>query len=164
MSRTILSSVFVAITVLAAPALAEVDVNVSIGLPVLAVGPEPVMAVIPGTYVYFVLDLDSDLFFYQGYWWRVHNGRWYRAAAPGGPWRFFRKVPRPLLSLPPGWRNLPAGHVRLKHAEVKNNWRQWEKEKRWEKHKGHGAEDSKPLKANEKGDKKKPAKLKGGNR
>ncbi len=119
---------------------ADVDVNVNIALPVLAVGPDPMMAVIPGTYVYFVVDLDGDLFFYQGYWWRVHHGRWHRAAAAGGPWKFFKKVPHPLLNLPPGWRQLPPGHAKFKFAEVKKNWRQWEKEKRWDKKPDKGSE------------------------
>lgn len=133
--RKLLISLAVAVMA-AGISLADVDVNVNVGLPVIAVGPDPVMAVIPGTYVYFVVDLDGDLFFYQGYWWRVHQGRWHRAGAPGGPWKFYRKAPHPLLNLPPGWRNLPPGHARLKHAEVKKNWRQWEKEKRWDRKEG----------------------------
>ena len=112
---------------------ADVDVDVNIRLPVLAVGSDPMMAVIPGTYVYFVVDQEVDLFFYQGYWWRLHGNRWYRAAAPGGPWRFFKTVPPPLLKLPPGWRRLPPGHAKFKFAELKKNWKRWEKEKRWDK-------------------------------
>lgn len=121
---------------LAFSAMADVDVNVNIGLPVLKVDPDPMMAVVPGTYVYFVVDLDGDLFFYQGYWWRIHKGRWHRAAAAGGPWVFFRAVPHPLLNLPPGWRKLPPGHAKFKYAELKKNWRQWEKEKKWDKKDG----------------------------
>ncbi len=114
-------------------AMAQADVDVNIGLPVIRVGPDPVMAVVPGTYVYFVVDLDGDLFFYQGYWWRFHNNRWYRAAAAAGPWKHFKAVPHPLLNLPPGWRQMPPGHAKLKFTEVKKNWKQWEKEKRWDK-------------------------------
>lgn len=162
MKKMILTMALVAGAAMTAPA--DVDVNVNIGLPVLAVGPDPVMAVVPGTYVYFVADLDGDLFFYQGYWWRVHKGRWHRSAAAGGPWKFFRKVPHPLLNLPPGWRNLPPGHARLKHSEVKRNWKQWEKEKRWDKKEVQGAKKDEPAKAKDDGPKGKKtgAKPKGG--
>lgn len=114
----------------------DVNVNVNVGLPVLKVGSDPMMAVIPGTYVYFAVDLDDDLFFYQGYWWRIHKGRWHRATAAGGPWVFFKTVPHPLLNLPPGWRNLPPGHAKFKFNVVKRNWKQWEKEKRWDRKDG----------------------------
>lgn len=122
-----------AVGVVAVAVWAEVNVNINIGPPALVVAPDPVLAVIPGTYVYFVVDLDADLFFYHGYWWRLHNGRWFRAAVPGGPWKHWRKVPPPLLNLPPGWRNLPPGQMKLKHSEVKRNWQQWEKERRWDR-------------------------------
>lgn len=160
MKKTTFVTMLVACGLLAAFAMADtdVDVRVNIGLPVLAVGADPVLAVIPGTYVYLVLDLDGDLFFYQGYWWRLHQGRWFRSAAAGGPWKFFRKVPHPLLNLPPGWRNLPPGHARLKHAEVKRNWKQWEKEKRWDKKEG----PAKKGEADKPKDQAKPVKKAGG--
>ncbi len=144
----------------AATALADtnVDVNLNIGLPVLKVGPDPMMAVVPGTYVYFVVDLDADLFFYQGYWWRMHNGHWHRAAAAGGPWVLFKVVPHPLLNLPPGWRKLPPGHAKFKYAELKKNWKQWEKEKRWDKKEG----PAKKEKADKSRDQDKPLKKAGG--
>jgi len=119
-----------------APAAADVDVNINIGLPVLAVAADPFMAVISGTYVYFCTDVDADLFFFQGYWWRLHKGRWHRSAVAGGPWVFFRTVPHPLLNLPPGWRKLPPGHAKFKAAEMKKNWKQWEKDKKWDKKAG----------------------------
>jgi hypothetical protein len=151
---------------LAAAAWADVDVNVNVnvGLPVLKVGPDPIMAVVPGTYVYFVADLDGDLFFYQGYWWRAHNGRWHRSAAAGGPWVFFKAVPHPLLNLPPGWRKLPPGHARFKYAELKKNWKQWEKEKRWDKKDGpnNKPQDQGKVKDAGKAGRKPGAKTKGG--
>jgi len=119
--------------VICGPARAEVNVNIDMGPPALVLAPDPWLVVIPGTYVYFVVDLDADLFFYHGYWWRLYNGRWFRAVGPGGPWKHWPKVPPALLSLPPGWRNLPPGHMKLKHSEVKRNWRQWERQRRWDR-------------------------------
>src|SRR4030042_2998758 len=53
------------------PTMARVDVGVSIALPrpiVFAAPPE--MIVLPETYVYVVPDVDVDIFFYDGWWWR----------------------------------------------------------------------------------------------
>lgn len=118
----------------AAGLAADVDVNLNIGLPVVVMDSEPELTVIPGTYVYFIFGRSDDFFFYQGYWWRPHNGRWYRSGSYSGPWVVLapRRVPGPFLKLPKDWRSLPPGHARLKWGEVKHGWKQWEKEKRWD--------------------------------
>jgi len=113
---------------------ADVDVKVSINLPVIVIDSEPELTYIPGTYIYFIPDRSEDFFFYQGYWWRPYGGHWYRAGFYNGPWVVIapRMVPRPFLRLPGGWRSLPPGHARLKWAEVKKGWKQWAREKRWD--------------------------------
>ncbi len=116
-------------------ARAEVNVNINIGIPVIRVSSDPVMTVIPGTYIYFITESSEDIFFYQGYWWRPYKGRWHRANGFNGPWTFVKpgRVPPGMLRLPSGWRKLPPGHPMVKHSLVKNNWKQWEKEKHWDK-------------------------------
>jgi len=49
------------------------------------------VAVIPGTYVYVVPDINTEILFYHGYWYRPSAGRWYWARTYNGPW----------LTLPP---------------------------------------------------------------
>ena len=41
--------------------------------------------------------------------------------------------PGPLLRIPPRWRDIPPGHDRIPYGQLKKNWRQWEKERRWDK-------------------------------
>jgi hypothetical protein len=53
--------------------------------PSLVLPAPPALYVIPGTYAYFVADVDVDIFFYQGFWYRPHLGRWYRAYEYNGP-------------------------------------------------------------------------------
>lgn len=118
------------------PALqAGTDVNININLPLIQVKQEPVMAVIPGTYIYFFSDNSVDFFFFGGYWWRLHGNRWYRANHYNGPWKFKHNkyVPAPFFKLAPGWKSQPFSHSGIKFQEMKNNWKQWEKEKRWDK-------------------------------
>lgn len=131
----------------ASPLAADVDINVNIGLPAVVLDSEPELAVVPGTYIYFIFGRSDDFFFYRGYWWRPHGKKWFRATGYNGPWVVIapRLVPAPFFRLPAGWRTLPPGHARLKWNEVRNGWKQWEKEKRW---------DAKPAK----GDGPKPAK------
>ena len=116
-------------------ARAEVNVNINVGIPVIRVSSDPVMTVIPGTYIYFISESSEDIFFYQGFWWRLHKKRWHRADGFNGPWIFVKsgRVPPGLFKLPAGWRKLPPGHPMVKHSQVKNNWKQWEKEKHWDK-------------------------------
>jgi hypothetical protein len=123
----------VLLTTAAVPA-AGIDVNISIGLPVVVMEREPQLTYIPGTYVYYIPDRSDNFFFYQGYWWRPYRDDWYRSGHYNGPWIVVerRRVPRTVLQLPIGWRSQPPGHARFQWAEVNHGWKQWEKEKRWD--------------------------------
>lgn len=121
-------------TLYASPAKAEVNINIGIGLPAIKVAAPPAVIVIPGTYVYIAPDLDEDVFFYRGHWWRSHGRKWYRADDFGGPWIIisFEKTPRALRSLPARYRDLPPGLERMPPGHVKKHWKKWEKERHWE--------------------------------
>lgn len=119
-----------------ATAEAEVNINVGIGIPPVVVAAPPAVVVIPGTYIYIAPDVREDLFFYRGHWWRPHGKKWYRAKDVNGPWIFISvgNVPRGLRHLPPGYRESHPGLERIEHVHVSKHWRQWEKEKHWDRH------------------------------
>jgi hypothetical protein len=122
-------------------AIAEVNINVGINVPPpppLVIHAPPPVFVIPGTYVYFAPEVDVDIFFYHGYWYRPYRGYWYRSGSYNGKWVYIapKKVPPPLLNLPPDFRHVPPGHQHIPYGQLKKNWRTWEKEKYWEKHGG----------------------------
>jgi hypothetical protein len=119
---------------------AEVHVNIDIPLPGLVIPAPPALIVIPGTYVYYPPDVDVDIFFYHGYWYRPYQGGWFIADGYNGPWRSIgpRRVPGALISLPPTFRSIPPGHERMPHDMVQKNWRSWEKERHWDKPRGEG--------------------------
>ena len=132
MQRKIFMILFVGITLLTPMApiergSAEVNVNVAINVPPpppLVVPAPPPMFVIPRTYVYFAPDVDVDVFFYQGYWYRPHQGRWYRSRTYNGKWGYLspKSVPRALINVPPDFRHVPPGHRHLPYGDVKKNW------------------------------------------
>jgi|GEM_PF-964773 len=127
-------------------ALAQVNINVNIGVPAIRVSSDPYTAVIPGTYIYFITESPENVFFYQGTWWRPYQGRWHRATGYNGPWSFVDagNVPPGLRGLPPGWRNLPPGHAKIKYSQVNKYWRQWEKERHWDKNAGRQPGNAQP--------------------
>jgi hypothetical protein len=121
------------------------EVNVSIEVvapppPMVIAGP-PVVAVVPGTtYVYFVPGVREDLLFYRGYWYRPHEGRWFRARSYRGPWVYMdhSAVSPVLIDLPSDYRRIPPGHQKIPYGHVRKNWKQWEKEHHWdERANGH---------------------------
>ena len=67
---------------------AGVSVNVGVNLPAIRFAAPPAVVVIPGTYVYMVPDIDVDVLFFQGYWWRPYEGHWYRSRDYKGGWRY----------------------------------------------------------------------------
>jgi hypothetical protein len=115
---------------------ARVDVNVGVNIPAVRFAAPPEVVVIPGTYVYMVPDIDVDVLFYQGYWWRPYEGQWYRSRDYRGSWRHVesRHIPRGLRTLPQDYRQrLSPGHERMPHEHVQKNWKKWEKQKHWDK-------------------------------
>lgn len=48
----------------------------------------PSLAVIPGTDAYLALEADIDIVFYDGFWYRLYEGRWYKASDYNGPWAY----------------------------------------------------------------------------
>lgn len=135
-------------------ASAEVNINIGVNAPMpgVVIASPPELFVIPGSYIYFIPDLDDDVFFYHGYWYRPYRGQWHRAGDYNGPWVVISisRVPGVLINLSPGFRRDPYGHERIPWGQVKKHWRGWEEERHWEKaehkqhkeegkgHKGHG--------------------------
>ena len=136
------------------PAMAGVDVGVSISLPPLIVfASPPAMVVIPETYVYVVPDVDADIFFYDGWWWRPWEGRWYRSRRYDSGWAYYRRVPSFYTRVPSGWRNdyrehrwrgRPWNYQPIPHQQVERNWSSWKKSNHWEKQQTWGVQGLKP--------------------
>lgn len=137
---------------LGAPVLATAEVGVSINIslpPALVFAAPPQLVVIPETNVYAVPDLDVDVFFYSGWWWRPWEGHWYRSRTYNSGWNHYQKVPPFYSSVPSGWRNEYRDKrwrgqqwhsQRIPHQDVRRNWRNWEKDKHWEKQNAWGVQ------------------------
>jgi hypothetical protein len=136
--------------------LAEVNVNIGIGVPLpsVVIPAPPSVLLIPTTYVYFVPDVEVDILFYHGYWYRPHQGHYYRATSYNGPWVGIApsSVPSAISHVPSEFRRVPPGQQRIPHGELKKNWKTWEKEKHWD-NQGHSGE-AKGEKGGGKGDNK----------
>ena len=132
------------------PTLAEVNVSVNIPLPPLIVfASPPEVVVIPETYVYVVPDFHDDIYFYNGWWWRPWEGRWYRSRNYNSGWVYYQRVPSFYRRVPSGWRNdyrdhrwggRPWNYQRIPHQEVKQNWSGWQKDNHWEKQQTWGVQ------------------------
>jgi hypothetical protein len=122
------------LVLVAGPAQAGVNVGVgiNIGLPVFSFSVPPQVAVIPGTYVYYVPDVDVDILFYQGRWYRPWEGRWYWSRDYNGPWVVAspRYLPAPLMRLPHDYRRAEV-YERIPYHDFHMHWRTWEKERHW---------------------------------
>jgi len=151
--RTVLLAV---VLVFPATSVARAAVDISISLPPLIVfSAPPEVVVIPETNVYVVPDLNEDIFFHNGWWWRPWEGRWYRSRDHRTGWTHYRNVPSFYKGIPPGWRDDYQGHrwkghewnhQRVPHQQVQKNWRTWEKNKHWEKKNHWGVQGMKSQK------------------
>jgi hypothetical protein len=119
-------------------ALAEVNVSVNIGPPPIVVPAPPEVVLVPGAGVFFVPQLDFDVFFYNGYWWSPRGSRWYRARGYNGPWVVVRKryVPAPVIRVPKDYRHRYERERRIPYGQWKKEHRGRKREDRRERRHG----------------------------
>ncbi|MCX7803805.1 MAG: hypothetical protein N3A38_01315 [Planctomycetota bacterium] len=60
------------------------------------------LAIIPGTSIQYVVDVDDDIFCFGGVWYRFHAGVWYQSHRYGGEWIKISAPPAVFLSIPDG--------------------------------------------------------------
>jgi len=131
-------------------AMAEVSVNIDISLPpLIEFSAPPELIVLPGTYVYVAPDVNEDIFFYGGWWWRPWEGHWYRSRNYGSGWSSYRSVPSFYREIPSGWRDdyrehrwqgRQWNHQQLPYQQVQRNWKGWQDNRHWEKQQTWGVQ------------------------
>jgi hypothetical protein len=138
-----------------APAMAAVDISIGISLPpVIAFAAPPHVVVLPDTDdVYVVPEIDVDIFFWSGWWWRPWDGRWYRSRYYDRGWVYYNAVPRFYYDVDPGWRRYyverrwyghPWYYERIPHQRLQQNWKGWRNNRYWEKKKTWNVRNYKP--------------------
>jgi len=138
------------------PLMAQVGISVNIGLPppVTFVEP-PQVIVLPDTDdVYVVPDIDIDLFFWDGWWWRLWDGHWYRSHYYNRGWAHYRSIPRFYYDVDPSWRVYYRdrdwrGHrwhyERIPDRRLERNWNSWRRNGYWHRQRTWGVEGYRPL-------------------
>jgi hypothetical protein len=132
------------------PATAEVSINVGISLPPhIAFSAPPELIVLPGTYVYVAPDVDEDIYFYNGWWWRPWEGHWYRSRSYNSGWSYYRNEPSFYRGIHSGWRDdyranrwqgQQWNHQQIPYHQVQKNWSGWQKNRHWEKQQTWGVQ------------------------
>ena len=136
------------------PAMARAEVNVSIVLPPpIVFAAPPSLIVLPDTYVYVIPDSDADMFFYNGWWWRLWEGRWYRSHYYNQGWSYYRNVTSFYFDVDPGWRGYyrdhnwyghPWNYERIPNQRLQQNWKGWQSNRHWEKQGTWGVQSYQP--------------------
>ena len=135
--------------------MAAVDVSVGISLPPLIVfGAPPAVVVLPDTNsVYVVPNIEVDMFFWNGWWWRPWEGRWYRSHYYDRGWVYYNSVPSFYYDVDPGWRGYyqnrnwyghPWSYEQIPHPRLQQNWKSWQSNRYWEKKKTWGVQGYSP--------------------
>jgi len=125
------------------PTLAGTNISIGISLPPLVFESPPDVIVIPDTNdVYAVPDISVELYFWNGWWWRPWEGRWYRSQYYDRGWAYYNDVPSFYYDVDPGWRRYYRdrnwnGHrwnyVRIPNRQLQQSWKSWQKDRQWEK-------------------------------
>jgi hypothetical protein len=132
----------------------EPDYSVEAGLPPpIPFDAPPEVVVIPETNVYVAPDVAADLFFYNGWWWRPWEGRWYRSRYYNRGWGYYNNVPSFYFDVDPGWRGYYRdrnwyGHrwdyERIPNQRLRQNWKNWQNNRHWERQGSWGVQNYRP--------------------
>ncbi len=132
--------------------MAEVNIGIGISLPPpIVFEAPPEVIVLPDTNdVYVAPSIEVDLFFWNGWWWRLWEGRWYRSHYYNRGWVYYRTVPSFYFDVDPGWRGYYRGHdwhghrwdyEQIPNRQLQQNWRTWHNERHWEKQRTWGVQN-----------------------
>ena len=124
------------------PTMARVDINIGIPLPPPIIFPAPPAVIpLPDTDdVYVDPDVDADIYFWDGFWWHLWDGRWYRSPYYDRGWGYYSGVPTFYFDVDPGWRGYyrshdwrghPWNYNRIPYGTFHQNWRGWHNNGRW---------------------------------
>jgi len=144
MKKLVLGTLLLALTIVVpVPAMAGVDIGIGISLPPpIAFRAAPEVVVIPDTnYVYAVPDIEAEMYFWNGWWWRPWQGRWYRSRYYNRGWGYYSNVPSFYYDVDPGWRGYYRdrnwngrrwNYERIPNRRLQQNWRSWNNNRYWE--------------------------------
>jgi hypothetical protein len=137
------------------PTMAGVNIGIGISLPPpIVFEAPPDVIVLPDTNdVYVVPDVDVDIFFWNGWWWRPWEGRWYRSYYYNRGWRYYNNVPSFYFDVDPGWRGYYRDHnwyghrwnyERISDQRRRQNWKSWHNNRHWERQRTWGVQSYQP--------------------
>ena len=137
------------------PTMAGVEVGVHISLPPLITfaAPPAVIALPDTSGIYVAPDINVDLFFWNGWWWRPWEGGWYRSHYYDRGWVYYSHVPSFYYDVDPGWRGHYQHHdwyghrwnyERISNQRLQRNWKSWHKDQYWEKRGTWGVQHYQP--------------------
>lgn len=155
MRKLLLGTILFALSVVPVPAMAGVNISIGISLPpAIVFEAPPDVIVIPDTNdVYVVPDVDVDIFFWNGWWWRPWGGRWYRSHYYDRGWAYYDRVPSFYFDVDPGWRRYYRDHdwhghrwnyERIPDRDLQRNWKSWHADRRWERRGTWGVQSYQP--------------------
>jgi hypothetical protein len=137
--------------------MAGVDVSVGISIPLpplITFQAPPNVVVLPDTNgVYVVPTINIDLFFWNGFWWRPWEGRWYRSPYYDRGWAYYSGVPRFYFDVDPYWRGYYQNHnwhghmwnhQQIPHSQLQGNWKSWQSNRYWERKRTWGVQGYTP--------------------
>ncbi len=137
------------------PTMAGVNISLGFALPppIVYTAP-PAVIVMPDTSdVYVAPDINVDLFFWNGWWWRPWEGRWYRSHYYDRGWAYYDNVPSFYFNVDPSWRGYYSAHSwnghqwnyeRIPNQRLKQNWQSWQNNRHWEKQRTWGVQSYQP--------------------
>jgi hypothetical protein len=158
MKKLLLGTILLALVlVVPIPTMAGVNVNIGISIPlpppITFQAPPDVVAMPETNDVYVAPDVQVDLFFWNGWWWRPWDGRWYCSRYYDRGWAYYNHVPSFYFDVDPGWRGYYRGHnwqghpwnyERIPNRQLQQNWKSWQKNGYWGRQRTWGVQSYHP--------------------
>jgi len=84
----------------------------------------PKVIFMPDSKVAFLPGLQSDVFFYNNFWWSQRGNQWYRSSNYNGPWEtvYQRNVPTPVSRVPKNYRSIYEKQPYIPYPDWAKGW------------------------------------------
>jgi hypothetical protein len=156
MKKLLLGTILLALAIVVPiPVMAQVNISIGFPLPppIVFAAPPGVIAMPETSGVYACPEIDADLYFWNGFWWRLWEGRWYRSQYYDRGWGYYNSVPSWYYDVDPGWRGYyrnhnwnghPWNYERVPYQRFQQNWRGWQTNRSYGGQKSWGIQGYQP--------------------
>ncbi len=142
------------VAIVTVSARADVTIGISLPPPIVFAAPPDVIVIPDTSDVYVIPTIAADVFFWNGWWWRLWQNNWYYSQYYDRDWVYYNNIPRFYFEVDPNWRTYYRRHYwcgyrwdyeHIPFTRFERHWRDWHEHRYWEQQRRWGIPHYRPI-------------------